>query len=71
MSGACALGELDPALTAAEVLGRVQAYHDARANPCAAPMELFGKCLEQNSDNVAQCQAVAALLTSCKRDQMQ
>ena len=44
---------------------------DARANPCAAPMELFGKCLEQNSDNVAQCQAFADLLTSCKRDQMQ
>ena len=31
---ACVLGELYPALTAAEVLGRVQAYHDARANPC-------------------------------------
>ena len=44
---------------------------DARTNPCAGPMELFGKCLEQNTDNVAQCQAFADLLTSCKRDQMQ
>jgi hypothetical protein len=41
---------------------------DARTNPCAGPMELFGKCLEQNTDNVAQCQAFADLLTSCKRD---
>ena len=30
---ACVLGELYPHLTAAEVLARVQAYHDARANP--------------------------------------
>jgi len=36
---ACVLGELYPALTAAEVLGRVQAYHDARANPCGTPRE--------------------------------
>ena len=41
---------------------------DARTKPCAGPMELFGKCLEQNTDNVAQCQAFADLLTSCKRD---
>ena len=41
---------------------------DASTNPCAGPMELFGKCLEQNTDNVAQCQAFADLLTSCKRD---
>jgi hypothetical protein len=41
------------------------------ANACAGPMELFSKCLEQNTNDVAQCQAFADLLTSCKRDQMQ
>ena len=37
---ACVLGELYPALTAAEVLGRVQAYHDARVDPCGMLWQL-------------------------------